>query len=209
VQKHFPWRDAAVQAGDRRQLRNMRVSSSFTHLSCRAAYVDLTIKLPVHKSVPVARIAVRPQGKIKAPSRVMTPGAFSWYHGATVTDKVHAQASARRHPAMNPLTNTLSARMLAFMAPAREHSSVVSLVAERKNVSRYRWWERAYRVEIRMNKSRGKSIETTRHLLVPSRSIASTITTLAPCAYPVPRPWVSTPDCLLSPETIEGSRSGP
>lgn len=84
------------------------------------------MKLPVHRSVPVARIAVRPQGKINAPSRAITPGAFSWYHGATVTDNVHAQARARRHPAMKPLKKTLSTRMLAFTAPAREHSSVVS-----------------------------------------------------------------------------------
>ena len=84
------------------------------------------MKLPVHRSAPVDKIAVRPQGKIKAPSRVITPGAFSWYHGATVTERVHAHAKASRHPAMNALANTLSMRMLAFIVPAREHSSVVS-----------------------------------------------------------------------------------
>jgi hypothetical protein len=88
--------------------------------------VDHTMKDPVHRSAPVERIAVKPQGKIRAPSRVITPGAFSWYHGATVTDRVHAQANARRHPAMNELAKTLSIRMLAFITPAREHSSVVS-----------------------------------------------------------------------------------
>lgn len=89
--------------------------------------IDHTMKLPVHRSTPVERIAVRPHGKINAPSSVITPGAFSWYHGATVTDRVHAQARARRHPAMKELKKTLSTRILAFMTPAREHSSVVSL----------------------------------------------------------------------------------
>jgi hypothetical protein len=88
--------------------------------------IDHTMKLPVHRSAPVERIAVRPHGKIKAPSKVITPGAFSWYHGATVTDRVHAQAKASRHPAMNELAKTLSMRMLALTVPAREHSSVVS-----------------------------------------------------------------------------------
>jgi hypothetical protein len=84
------------------------------------------MKLPVHRSAPVERIAVSPHGKIRAPSRVITPGAFSWYHGATVTDRVHAQAKASRHPAIKALAKTLSMRMLALTVPAREHSSVVS-----------------------------------------------------------------------------------
>ena len=88
--------------------------------------IDRTMKLPVHRSAPVERIAVRPHGKIRAPRRVITPGAFSWYQGATVTERVQAHAKASRHPAMKELANTLSMRMLAFMVPAREHSSVVS-----------------------------------------------------------------------------------
>ena len=112
-----------MQAGDRCQLRSIK-SALLSLIDIRS--VDHTMKLPVHRSAPVERIAVRPQGKISAPSRVITPGAFSWYHGATVTDRVHAQANASRHPAMNELAKTLSARMLAFMVPAREQSSVVS-----------------------------------------------------------------------------------
>jgi hypothetical protein len=80
------------------------------------------MKLPVHKSVPVDKIATSPHGKIIAP-----PGAFSWNHGETDTDNVQAHAKANRQPATKELTKTLSARMLPFTVPAREHSSVVSL----------------------------------------------------------------------------------
>jgi hypothetical protein len=85
------------------------------------------MKLPVHKSVPVDKIATSPHGKIIAPSKATTPGAFSWNHGETDTDNVQAHAKANRQPATKELTKTLSARMLPFTVPAREHSSVVSL----------------------------------------------------------------------------------
>lgn len=79
----------------------------------------------MHRSAPVVRIIVSPNGKIAAPDRVMTPGAFSWYHGATVTDSVLAQAKARMAPARKELSSTLSGRMRALACPAREQSSVV------------------------------------------------------------------------------------
>jgi hypothetical protein len=40
---------------------------------------------------------------------------------------VHAHAKASKQPAMKELMKTLSARMLPFIVPAREQSSVVSL----------------------------------------------------------------------------------
>lgn len=43
------------------------------------------MKLPVHKSVPVDRIATRPHGKMIAPSKRITPGAFSWNQGEAET----------------------------------------------------------------------------------------------------------------------------
>lgn len=85
------------------------------------------MKLPVHRSVPVSRMMTRPKGKIIAPSIVINPGAFSWYHGETETINVAAQAKERMQPARNELKNTLSARILPFIVPAREQSSVVSL----------------------------------------------------------------------------------
>lgn len=89
--------------------------------------MGLTIKLPVHRSAPVDKIATRPHGKIIAPSNAIIPGAFSWYHGDTETEREQAHAKASRQPAMKELMKTLSTRMFALIVPAREHSSVVSL----------------------------------------------------------------------------------
>lgn len=62
-----------------------------------------------------------------APIILISPGAFSWYHGDEFVLNSAAQANERRHPAMKELKKILSIRMLALVTPAREHNSVVSL----------------------------------------------------------------------------------
>jgi len=85
------------------------------------------MKLPVHRSAPVVTIATSPNGKINAAIILISPGAFSWYHGAVLTTSTAAQAKDSKQPAMKALKKTLSMRMLAFVTPAREQSSTVSL----------------------------------------------------------------------------------
>jgi hypothetical protein len=87
VQQHFPGREPAVASGDCRELFTGDARSpSATWVSNVASHqCQPTMKLPVHKSVPVVKIATRPHGKIIAPSKVIMPGAFSWYQGETET----------------------------------------------------------------------------------------------------------------------------
>lgn len=83
------------------------------------------MKLPVHKSAPVKTMATRPNGKMRAENSLITPGAFSWYHGAVLTTDTAAHAKARIAPAMKPLVKILSIRIRAFAAPIRDAISVV------------------------------------------------------------------------------------
>lgn len=91
---------------------------------CRVERV-VNMKLPVAKSAPVRMIATRPKGKMRAANSLITPGAFSWYHGAVLTVDTAAQANARIAPAMKEDVKILSTLMLAFAAPIRDAISVV------------------------------------------------------------------------------------
>lgn len=80
-----------------------------------------------YRSAPVTTMDTKPNGKMSAPIMRISPGAFSVYQGDELTTRTAAQAKESRQPARKALKNILSRRMLAFMTPAREASSVASL----------------------------------------------------------------------------------
>jgi hypothetical protein len=83
---------SSIFQGERRRCRAaIVVSCSSNTITCQFRGVSFlaarqpTMKLPVHKSVPVDKIATRPHGKIIADSKRTTPGAFSWNQGEAET----------------------------------------------------------------------------------------------------------------------------
>ena len=71
---------------------------------------------------------IKPTGKTMAPIVRMRPGALVWNHGAVLVESASAHPKEIRQPPMKELTNILSIRMRAFLAPMRETSSVVCCV---------------------------------------------------------------------------------
>lgn len=68
----------------------------------------------------------KPIGKTRAPIILIKPGAFSWYHGDARAMSIAALPKLRRQPAETAERNTLSGRILPFLTPARETSSIAS-----------------------------------------------------------------------------------
>jgi len=81
--------------------------------------------LLVYRSAPVSATKMRPMGKRPAAMVLIRPGAFSWYQGAVLVERVMAHPKPRRGPASTLFHQSLSRRVLAFFWPTRERSSMV------------------------------------------------------------------------------------
>ena len=89
----------------RNEVTQMLVSSMMVHLRCRKAVIMnykvlattsypcdvLAMMLLVNKSAPLRTIMISPTGKKQEPMVLMSPGAFSWYHGAVSVASATAQ----------------------------------------------------------------------------------------------------------------------
>jgi hypothetical protein len=95
VKEHFTGREPSVEDSHHRVLR----SKSAKIAQCVALAVpEVTIVVAVNRSAPVRTTMTRPRGKTAAPASLMSPGAFSWYHGAVRAVRDTEQPKLRETP---------------------------------------------------------------------------------------------------------------
>lgn len=80
----------------------------------------------MQRSTPVRMIMHRPYGKTIELMVRISPGAFSWNHGAVAVLRRLPQANASRPPPETALRKIFSSGMLPLVTPAREMISITS-----------------------------------------------------------------------------------